>query len=270
MTSVEPPGPGYLSVDQPESAPGHAVELILDASGSMLQRLGGKRRIDIARDVLVSLVEQTIPAGTPVALRVFGHRKPDACDTELLVPLAPLERRRVSGAIRGTEAKNLAKTPIGVSLLEVPQDLASASGPKLVILLTDGEETCDGDPASAIRDLKEAGIDARLNVVGLAIDDEALKAEFESWARLGGGLYFDTADEGELGRALEAAMKPKFQVLDAAGEIVAEGTAGGDPIEVPMGVYQVKLLTSPARIIDEVRIEPEKTTHVGAEPSSPE
>ena len=213
----------------------HAVELVLDASGSMLQRIAGKTRIAIARDVLISLVNETIPDGTPFALRVFGHRKPQACDTELVAPLAPLERDRIAGIIRRTEAKNLAKTPIGESLALVAQDLAGADGPKLVILITDGEETCGGNPAGAIRELKQAGIEARLSVVGFAIDDAALKSEFESWARIGGGLYFDAADEDELGDALEAAMKPKFQVLDTAGEIIAEGTAGGDPEHVLHG-----------------------------------
>jgi hypothetical protein len=260
----EPPGPGFLTVEVPETRPDYAVELILDASGSMLQRIGAKTRIAIARDVLTSLVNETIPAGTPVALRVFGHRKPDACDTELVAPLAPLDRGRISAIIRSTEAKNLAKTPIGESLSLVAQDLSGASGPKLVILITDGEETCDGDPAGAIRELKEAGIGARLNVVGFAIDDAALKRKFESWARVGGGLYFDTADEEELGGALDAALRPKFQVLDAGGEIVAEGTARGEPVAIPMGLYDVKVLTSPVRIIRGVRIDPEKTVSVSA------
>ncbi|MCP4202851.1 MAG: VWA domain-containing protein [bacterium] len=258
----EPPGPGFVAVEAPQARADHAVELVLDASGSMLKRIAGKTRIAIARDVLTSLVNETIPEGTPLALRVFGHRKPEACDTELVAPLAPLERDRIVGIVRRTEAKNLAKTPIGASLALVAQDLAGADGPKLVILITDGEETCGGDPAGAIRELKQAGIEARLSVVGFAIDDAALKAEFESWARVGGGLYFDTADENELREALDAAMKPKFQVLDSAGEIVAEGTAGGDPVEVPMGLYRVKVLTSPARVVDDVRVEAEKTVTV--------
>ena len=38
-----------------------------------------------------------------------------------------------------------------------------------------------------------------LNIVGFAIDDEALKADFSRWADLGGGRTFDAADEEEPG-----------------------------------------------------------------------
>jgi hypothetical protein len=49
-----------------------AVELILDNSGSMLQPLGDELRIDVAKRVLTDLVEETLPPGTPLALRVLG------------------------------------------------------------------------------------------------------------------------------------------------------------------------------------------------------
>ena len=257
-----PPAPGTLTVEMTGAAPSAAVELILDASGSMLQRIEGKRRIAIARDVLTQLVRETLPAATPLAFRVFGHRKPGACDTELLVPPQPLDPERMAAIIGRTEAKNLAKTPIGESLRLVSEDLADVEGSKLVILITDGEETCGGDPAAAIRWLKDEGFDVRVNIVGFAIDDPALKAQFEEWARLGGGLYFDTADEAELAQALEDALRPKFQVLNAAGELVAEAITGGAPITLPVGTYSVRVLTSPARTMTDVVIGSERQTRL--------
>ena len=75
--------PGSITVTAPAggtpSAPGGATargvstEIILDTSGSMLERIGSKRRIDIARAVLQELVTRRLPAGAPVALRVFGN-----------------------------------------------------------------------------------------------------------------------------------------------------------------------------------------------------
>jgi len=260
----EPPGPGWLSVEAGDAISANAVELILDASGSMLQRLDGTRRIEIARTVLTDLVNETIPEGTSLALRVFGHRKPDACDTDLAVPLQPLDRGKVTGVIQATQAMNLARTPIGESLARVADDLGGVDGQKLIILITDGEETCDGDPAGAIAELKEAGHDVRINIVGFAIDDAVLKADFESWARMGGGLYFNASSAEELDEALKEAMRPKFQVLDDTGAIVTAGTTGGASLELPSGTYTVKILTSPVQTFDDVRIEPEETTEVSA------
>ncbi|MCP4201688.1 MAG: VWA domain-containing protein [bacterium] len=254
----EPPGPGTIEITASESVLGRpAVELILDASGSMLQRLEGRSRIDIARDVLVSLVEETLPPETPLALRIFGHKTPRACQTDLEVPLSPLRPAKIVPVIRRTEAKNRAKTPIGASLELVAADLETADGPKIVILVTDGEETCGGDPQAAIQGLKDKGFDVRVNIVGFAIEDETLKDTFSRWATLGGGLYFNATSGEELGQAMRQALQPKFQVLDAGGEVVAAGVTRGDPVEVPAGLYSVRVLTSPPRLFDDVRVKGE-------------
>ena len=136
---------------------GGAIEIILDASGSMLQKLGAQRRIDIAKATLTKLTSVTIPAGTPFALRVFG-REVDSCQTDLDVPVGPLNVSAVGQRINALVAKNGAKTPIGASLAKVADDLKSVSGEKLIVLVTDGEETCGGDPAAEIEKLRKAGI----------------------------------------------------------------------------------------------------------------
>ena len=89
----EAPGPGTLRVisDDKNMVGGAAIELILDASGSMLKRLDGKRRIEIAKEVLGEAITEHIPPGTPVALRVFGHKEANSCRTDLELPLAPLD-----------------------------------------------------------------------------------------------------------------------------------------------------------------------------------
>lgn len=177
--------PGFVIVMPGSSRPANgAVEIILDASGSMLQRMGPERRIDIARRTLTRLTATGIPAGTPFALRVFG-RQVDSCQTDLDIPLGPLDAAAVGARIGRLDAMNGAKTPIGASLEKVADDLGAARGERLVILLTDGEETCGGDPAAAIGKLKEAGVNVRVNIVGFAIDDERLAATFRHWADAG-------------------------------------------------------------------------------------
>ena len=93
----------------------------------MLQKIGKDRRIDIARQTLTKLVTTTIPAGTPFAFRVFG-RMEDSCQSDLDVPLGPLNVQAVSAKIAGLEPKNGAKTAIGASLEQVASDLRSGAG----------------------------------------------------------------------------------------------------------------------------------------------
>ncbi|MGH8494746.1 MAG: vWA domain-containing protein [Gammaproteobacteria bacterium] len=230
-----------------------AVELVLDASGSMLQRIDGVPRIQIARDALVELTQNVLSAGTPFALRVFGHREADSCRTDLEIALAPLDPAAAVARIRSIEAKNLAKTPIGASLLAVREDLAGADGPAVVVLVTDGEETCEGDPKAAIATLRESGIDARVNIVGFAIDEVVLKETFEEWARVGQGTYFDARDGEELNEAMRASLRVPFQVL-RDGAVVASGAVNGEAVELAAGDYEVRVLTDPPRSAGPVSI----------------
>lgn len=238
-----------------------AVEIILDASGSMLQRRDGRRRIEIARDALLRLTGDAIPAGTPFALRVFGHREANACRTDLEVPLAPLDVNAVDTYIAGLQARNLAKTPIAESLALVRQDLSGATGKRVVILLTDGEETCGGDPAAAIAALLGADIDVRVNIVGFAIDDEDLKAQFRYWADLGGGSYHDATSAEALQHSLLRALQTPYEVTTPAGDIVATGTTGDSGVELAPGDYLVRTRGSPSLQAD-VRVKPETTATV--------
>ena len=241
--SRKAPGPGTLQVQSAGASGGGqgagAVLFILDASGSMLQRMDGKRRIEIARQVLTEAVTKHLQPGTPVALRVFGHREPNACRSDLEIPLQPLDPTKAGTTIGRVEARNLARTPIGESIAKAESDLAKASGPKTIVLLTDGEETCDGDPEKVIRALVDKGFDMRLNIVGFALNDEQLEGQFEAWAELGGGRYF-TANDGEgLSRALENALGVPFAVYDRSGKRISEGVVDGSEIELPTGVYRV-------------------------------
>ena len=256
--AVAVPGQGTLSVVAGESWPQTAVELILDASGSMLQRIEGRRRIAIARDVLTQAVREYIPAGMPVALRVFGHREADACRTDLEIPLAPLDPEAAAARIAGINAMNLAKTPIAASLAAVEEDLRGA-GSGVVVLVTDGEETCGGDPAAVIDSLKAKGFDVSLNIVGLAIDDAALAAQFAAWADAGDGRYFAADDQRGLDNAIERALRTAFTVHDQDGVEMATGEVGGDAVALDSGSYRVVVHGSPGKVFDAVRIEGDGT-----------
>jgi hypothetical protein len=230
------------------------VELILDASGSMLQRLDGKRRIVIAKEVLAKAVTDHIPPGTPVALRVFGHKQPNACRTDLEIPLAPLDPGKTVAVINGIQAMNLAKTPIADSLAAVESDLAGVQGRAAIVLVTDGEETCEGDPAAAIEALQAKGIDVNLNIVGFAIGDKELESQFADWAKLGGGRYFSANNQQGLDAAIQEALQVPFTVFDQAGEPVATGLVDGEPIELEQGFYRVEVASGPPQQFEKVEV----------------
>ncbi|MEO6014571.1 MAG: VWA domain-containing protein [Devosia sp.] len=272
-----PPEPGALIVRQADatasansetgaalpSGPAN-VEIVLDASGSMLARIDGKRKIEIAREALNRLVTEELKPGAPVALRVFGNDKPGSCETSLAQPLGPLDPAATSQLVNSIMPQNLARTPIAASLAEVGNDLASATGQKTVVLITDGEETCGGDPRAAIAALAASNINLRVNIVGFDVGDTAVKAEFAEWARIGGGRYFDAETPGDLDKAVTAATQVPFEVSDANGTIVGSGEVDGAAIDLPAGTYRVEIEQAPPRVFEGVVVREKLTTQLEA------
>jgi hypothetical protein len=263
---VRPLRKGSLVVVNPKSSKmkkvdkSFAIELILDASGSMLKRIKGKRRIEIAKDVLIKAVQEIIPTHTLVALRVFGHKKADSCRTDLEMRLQALNVKKTSKIIKRIKAKNLAKTPIAASLAKVASDLKTVKGKRVIILVTDGKETCDGNATQEIEKLKALGIDVRLNIVGFAIDDAKLKKEFEAWAKLGNGEYFEANDKKSLDAAVKKALQIPYSIYSLEGEQLYKGVVGDEGLTLKGGVYKVIVESSPQKVFNEVRIIGEEAT----------
>ena len=239
--------PGTLQVVDSSLASGSlaggSVVIVLDASGSMLQRIGAERRIDMAKQAVGQIVQKDLPDNVLFSLRVFGHKEKDSCRTDVEIAFAPLNRAQAAATVASIEAMNLAKTPIGATLAAVADDLAAQPGPHVVILLTDGEETCGGDPAAVIQSMVDSGIDVRVNIVGLAIDELMLRETFQQWARIGHGQYLDAKNSQELLSGLTQAIEQSYEVQDASGAVVASGTINGPGIELPEGSYTVHTAT---------------------------
>jgi Ca-activated chloride channel family protein len=117
--------------------------LVLDASGSMKEPHGdGRTRFRAA----VSAMQQVVgarPGGVEVGLRIYGSRiadGPGSCkDSELVVPVGPADKDALRTALG--KARPLGNTPIAYSLEQAATDL-SDSGPRTIVLVSDGEESC--------------------------------------------------------------------------------------------------------------------------------
>jgi Mg-chelatase subunit ChlD len=238
-----------------------AVEIVLDTSGSMLERIGRRRRIDIAKRVLGRLVAEEIDPRTPVALRVFRQDR-DSCETDLAVPLGPLDPAALAATIEAIDIDRTVKTPLAAAIAAVAQDLAHVTGPRVVIVVSDGQESCGGDPEAAVRSLVDQGFDVTLNVVGLDLDRKA-RRRIARLAGAGGGEYYDARDAAGLEAALKGALGAPYVILDAAGVEVGRGTVDGPPVELPPGTYRISLAGA-AAALDAVVLESEERETVTA------
>jgi hypothetical protein len=257
------PGSGVLTVGglAGDSAVGvRNVYLILDASGSMLARVGERRKIAVAQEALVGLVG-ALPADATVALRTYGHRRADDCgDVQLLAQPGPLYREGLIAQIQAITPVNLSRTPIAAALQATALDLAAMPGETLVVLVSDGEESCGGDPAAAAAAIRAARPDVRVSVVGFDIAPE-LRERLAGIALAGGGLYVDAADVGQLKAALRQVTAPSFRVLDPAGAEVGRGLLG-EGIELPRGRYTLLVGGDPVLLQEQVEVREGQATSV--------
>jgi len=261
----EPPRPGRLQViegDVPVVGAG-VVHLIFDASGSMLRRMEGGRRIDVAKRIVSEVLDDRIPPQVPIALRSYGHTEPHSCETELLVAPSVDNHGAVRRAVNEIQAINLARTPLAASLEAVLDDLSGFSDQeRLVVMLTDGEETCDGDVEQSVADLIEAGVNVRLNIVGFHIDELGLQADFERFAEQGGGEYFDSQDGDELIEGLIQSLAARFRLMDGADNEVGRGRVGDEAMVVDAGDYELIVDGSDGEIRHSITIGPEQVVTI--------
>lgn len=201
---------------------GGTLEIILDVSNSMWGQVDGRTKIDLAREALERALAE-LPAEVPVSLRAYGHRVPHeekeaACrDTELLVPPTPGGAAAVTRAAAGLVPTG--QTPIALSLRAAGDDLATAGGQGVLLLISDGIESCGGDPVSVAAELRASGLPVVVHTVGLGVEADAAAA-LSQLAAAGGGQYFDaaTADDliGGVGMAVRSSREFVLDEQDVA------------------------------------------------------
>jgi Ca-activated chloride channel family protein len=204
---------------------------VLDASGSMWGEIEGGHKIVIARDVFGNLVDG-LPDDSEVGLIAYGHRREADCsDIETVVPVGPLMTELLKETVNGLNPKG--KTPITGSIERAFDLLRDREGGATVILVSDGLETCGGDPCTAVRLAKDEGLDFVLHVIGFDVVGEDV-SQLECAAQAGDGLYLSAGNAGELGAALEAAVAMPSDI--PAGRLSIKAIADGELQDVDIQV----------------------------------
>lgn len=158
-----------------EADPGCATDAILvfDGSGSMAEVAhdpSGTPRIIDAR----AAMRRAIPDITPfrdLGLLVYGPGGADACSgIDLRFRPAPDMGPAVIDAIERLEPAGL--TPLAASVEHAAEALDYRTRPAIVVLVTDGNETCGGTPCALGTRLASRAADLRVHVIGFKVVDD--------------------------------------------------------------------------------------------------
>lgn len=206
-------GPRKMSAATAEMITDFAI--VLDCSGSMKERTPeGETKMVAAKRVVTDLVNN-IPDGLNVTFIIYGHEvfgvgdDPRNCQAvKVAHPLSNHDaaaKSKLSRLIAGLAPTGA--TPIALSLKVAGQELKKNDGYCGLVLITDGLETCNGDPvAEAARLASNPKLTFGVHVVGFGtkLDENRALAEI---AKAGRGKYYGADSAAELSKALSTVSK---------------------------------------------------------------
>ncbi len=179
------------------------VLFIVDASGSMAEKFGDVPRMSAAR---LMLDEQLGRLGddVPVGLVAYGNRIPGCDSARIYAPIRTQNRKSLKTQVSRLEPAG--STPIARTLRLVGRDLLPFYPGTRVVLISDGAESCGGDPEGEARRLLAVGTDLKINVIGLSVDEQTA-SELGRIAKAGEGRYFDVQNHGDLEEAIRQSVQ---------------------------------------------------------------
>lgn len=179
------------------------VEIILDASGSMANKIGGKTRMEQAKEAIRNFLSNA-PKEANVSLRVYGHvgtsndiDKAKSCSAiEQVYGFEKYDDPKFSKAL--DQFKPSGWTPVASSLeasKKAFEQYDGSNNTNLIYLVSDGIETCDGNPVAVAKSFSESNISPIINVIGFDADVKA-QQQLKEVAKSAKGIY-TTVTSGE-------------------------------------------------------------------------
>ncbi|MGV9251433.1 VWA domain-containing protein [Streptomyces sp. NPDC003697] len=213
--------PATAAADEPDGRAAPKVELVLDVSGSMRTRdIDGGTRMAAAKQAFNEVLDAT-PEEVQLGIRTLGanyrgnDRQTGCKDTEQLYPVGPLNRTEAKTAVATLAPTGW--TPIGPTLLKAAGDLDGGDGTRRIVLISDGEDTCQPlDPCEVAREIAAKGIGLTIDTLGL-VPDAKTRDQLSCIADATGGTY--------------TSVRHKEELTDRVGQLVDRAA---DPVVTPV------------------------------------
>ena len=181
--------PGWTPTERPE------VLVVVDGSGSMKESFpGASSRIGAAREAVARVV-RSLHHDVVAGLISFS----DCTETTTPRKYRYRDRSGLLARIRGIAPSR------GTSLansIRRAGNAAKSVGPATVVVVSDGEDTCGGDPCAAARALKAGKPLLKINVIDLSGGRSPV---LQCVADAAGGRVFAPADAEQMGREMQEA-----------------------------------------------------------------
>ncbi len=180
------------------------IIFILDASGSMWGRINGKPKIVIARQVMKDLLNEA-PSNIDMSLMAYGHRRKGDCKDIEMIGSTGTDPARLKATIDQITPRGM--TPITDALSKAASVISKDGASGTVVLISDGLETCSGNPCALAKELVQKGVKIVVHTVGFDVDQQAAR-QLACIADATAGHYYAAGNSQKLHEIL-------FSVTDA-------------------------------------------------------
>lgn len=229
------------------------ILIILDYSASMNKKLNDKTR---ARYVLLYLYDAlaTLPKNTKIGLRVFGpdnnyknvmpqnvHTFNDCTATYLRVPIAENNAQAITDKL-SEYTHPFGQTPVALSLKQaIENDFSKSNSIKHIILITDGTDTCKGNPCAYMQSVSKTRKDVVVDVISIA-DAEGNYGNLSCLPKLTKGRYVVVKSTDDIKKSFDITLKTDISVKTYEpvykNNTVQEGSTS-EPIEYSNYIFEI-------------------------------
>lgn len=208
------------------------ILFVLDGSGSMAGQWGGKSKFAIARELLFHSIDslERNSENVEFGLRIFGHQShkdlKDCEDSKLEVDFGSSNAGKIKDVLKNVS--NRGHTPIAYSLFQAANDFPpSKTSRNIIILITDGIETCEGDPCAVTGILQKKRIFLRPFIIGLGMGEDG--SQYFDCV----GDYYDAGNTTTFRNALNIVISQAMNATTAQINLI---DAYGNPTETDLEI----------------------------------
>lgn len=194
------------------------ILFLLDGSGSMLAEWGSTLKINVAKRFLAQFVDSLrADPDLELALRVYGHqyhRKYQRCDdSKLEVPFGRDNHTRLIQKLNQVNPQGT--TPLAYSLEQAAGDFPKDENSRnIIIIITDGIESCEGDPCQVSLELQKQNIFLKPFIIGIGME-KSFEEQFGCM-----GKYFDAEDIAGFRSALKKSIDQTLEKTTVSVELL--------------------------------------------------
>ncbi|TDQ43028.1 vWA domain-containing protein [Aureibacillus halotolerans] len=211
------PEPQQLDINTLKKESGNKSKaiILLDASSSMLLETDGAERMGTAKNA-VKKFAGTVGKQSEVALFVYGHKGTQAdadkvlsCSSiEDVYPMQAYDSSDFSEAVNAIEAKGW--TPLAEAIKVAGASLEDDKDVNITMyIVSDGAETCGGDPVAEAREFAEKNDQNTVNIIGFDVDSEG-ENQLKKVAEAGNGKYYAADSPEELTKQMTYQWVPSM------------------------------------------------------------